>query len=147
MRAVSERKAGIKTANLFYIELIIALMFFALASAAILNVFFAADKRQKLSTMTERSVICAQSLAEAYSVSGDIQFALENTFGSGVEADGGRIMLNDTFFPDSSGSVLLVLSERSEATQAGVVKHLDMSFTSGQSLLYSLSCCAYLPDM
>ena len=58
--------------NLFLAEIIIALLFFSISGAVILQVFAAADIKSRKSGELESVIICAQTLAEAYSESGNI---------------------------------------------------------------------------
>ena len=135
-----------KPANLFFIELIIALLFFALSAVAILQVFSAADTRQRTSTLTERSVICAQSIAEAFSVSGNIGFALSEVFGEGVQLDCEALMLDDEMRPSADGIVMLTTDVQQESSAAGTLKRLSICFSSNGEQLFALSCAAYIPD-
>lgn len=139
-------KAHIRPANLFFIELLIVLLFFSFSVAVILQIFASADHKQELSDLTEGSVICAQSAAEAFSVSGDLSETAELVFG--VDEDLGSsavIILGDDFKISDDGRITLNLKQRDEESTAGRLSYLDISFTVGETELYSLSCAAYIP--
>ena len=139
------KKAEMRPANLFFIELTITLLFFALSAAVILKVFAAADEKQKISMLTERSVICAQSLAEAYSVCGDIGNTLVQVFGDGTVLNGDVLILDYEFMPSSEAQVILTLSEEQVTSDAGTLNRMSMCFSTGERQLFDMSCAAYLP--
>lgn len=135
-----------KPANLFFVELIIVLLFFSISSAVILRVFAAADSKQRNTVLTERSIICAQSVAEAYSVSGELDKALETVFGEDAALiDGSSLLLDESFRPSENGGIALTLNETKEQGAAGTLSELNITFSDGNTELYSLACAAYIP--
>ena len=140
------KKAALRPANLFFVELIIVLLFFSFSAAVILQVFAAADKRQRVSDLTEQAIICAQSLAEAYSVTGSADEAVSLTFGGEIRAEDGRLLLDEGFKP-SGDDVALTLRENAQVSDAGTLSQLQMSFAlaDGEEL-YSAICYAYIPN-
>lgn len=140
----TKQKGVVRPANLFFIELVLVLLFFSIAAAVILNLFAAADRRQKLNNVTEGSIICAQTIAEAYSVSGDISRALELTFGE-AELTDGELKLDRSFIPDEHGTLTLSIRESEEQSDAGTLRTLDMRFSDQSTEIYSLTCSAYIP--
>jgi len=144
---MDRKKAKIRPVNLFFVELTVALLFFALSASVILKVFAAADEKQKLSTLTERSVICAQSIAEAYSVGGDIHFALREALGEDVQQSINTLALSSEMRPSADGEVTLTLAEEAESSDAGTLKRLSMRFSVGDRELLSISCAAYIPEI
>ena len=139
-------KAHLKPANLFFIELIIVLLFFSFSAAVILQIFAAADHKQELSDLTEKSVICAQSVAEAFSVKGDLAESTLFVFGESLNGDtSGKITLNDDFMPSDNGRITLSLKQTGNETAAGTLLYLDMTFMLDNTELYALTCAAYTP--
>lgn len=61
---------------LLYAEMIIALLFFVISFAVIIRVFASADSLERRSRQRQSAALCAQSIAEAYSVGGDVQKAV-----------------------------------------------------------------------
>lgn len=143
------KKAALRPANLFFVELIIVLLFFSFSTAVILQVFAAADERQKVSNITERAIICAQSMAEAYSVTGDIGEAIALTFGEehrSAVADG-ELLLDSGFRPSDDGIVEFTFYEMGQTSDAGRLSQLKMSFNLvGEKELYASSCYAYISN-
>lgn len=135
--------------NLFFAELIIALLFFSISGAVILQVFAAADKRSRLSAEKESAMICAQSIAEAYSVSGSAARALETVFSGERIAENGveySIRLDNYCRPAIDGNIELKAAEEHEKTASGELSRLSMCFTSDdKGELFSLECTAYSP--
>lgn len=68
--------------NLFFVEMIIVLMFFSIASAVILNAFAASGRLSRESGRLEKMSFCAQSAAEIFSETGSLPQTLEKLFGS-----------------------------------------------------------------
>lgn len=73
--------------GLFYIEMIIVLFFFMVASAVILRAFAAADNISKESDMLEHISLCSQTAAESFALSGDASEAVKAAFGTDFGGD------------------------------------------------------------
>ena len=67
---------------LLYAEMIIALLFFVISFAVIIRVFASADSLERRSRQRQSAALCAQSIAEAYSVGGDVQKAVSLALGA-----------------------------------------------------------------
>lgn len=140
-------KAYIKPANLFFIELLIVLVFFGFSSAVILHIFASADSRQKNGDLTEKTLICAQSVAEAFSVSGSLSETVNTVFGGGISYAGNAVLaLDEDMKAVDGGAVILELTERNDSNEAGRLSYLDMKFIKGEKEIYSLTCSAYTPE-
>lgn len=70
--------------GLFYIEMIIVLFFFMVASAVILRAFAAADGISKESDMLEHISLCSQTAAESFALTGDASEAIKASFGADI---------------------------------------------------------------
>ncbi len=145
----TKNKALMRPANLFFVELMCVLLFFAISAAVILQVFVAADNKQKLGSLTEKAMICAQSVAECYSVTGDISDTVKLVFNTDTDADKDTVIyLDKEMAVSENGVVTLQLSEISETiSEAGRLSRLQMDFTTGETTLFSLCCSAYIPEM
>lgn len=136
--------------NLFFTELIIALLFFSISGAVILKVFAAADKKTRENAQKERAIICAQSIAEVYSELGNAEAALKTVFSESVKleeaGDGFSIQLDGDLTPALDGGVFLKTAETREKTAAGVLSTLTITFDSDKEELYELICSAYISD-
>ncbi|MBQ8841677.1 MAG: hypothetical protein IJZ65_03485 [Ruminiclostridium sp.] len=139
-------KAELKQANLFFIELLVVLLFFSFSIAVILKIFAVADYKQNASTLTEKSIICAQSIAEVFSVNGDIADTSAFVFGEEAEVTDGvcRIMLDDDMKPSADGKNELIMTEKHDETSAGVLSSLNIAFSRNESEIYALECYAYI---
>ena len=123
--------------NLFFIEIIIALLFFSISGAVIMKVFAAADSKTRKSALLEEVVITAQSIAELYSCDGDAEAAVRETVGSAGNIDLSAVPLKDN-------RVMLSVSEQREPSGAGELRRLSMVFTLDGGEIYSLNCAAYV---
>ena len=136
--------------NLFFTELIIALLFFSISGAVILNVFVTADKRSRSNAEKENAMICAQSIAETYSETGNADEALKTVFSQSPEFDGSSgvytIRLDSYFRPASDGKIIMSAGEEREKTASGEMSDLTISFSNGEEELFSLVCSAYIPN-
>lgn len=144
---MEKQKVQVRRANLFFIELLIALLFFSISAVIMLRVFAAADNKQKTAALTEKSIICAQSLAEVYSVSGDLARSVYMTLGvDDVSDDELTLLLDDELIVADNGCVQLTMCETVLSdTAAGRMSQLDITFAAGETKLYSLTCTAYVP--
>lgn len=144
-----KKKALLRPANLFFVELMCVLLFFSISAAIILQVFAAADNKQKLGSLTEKAMICAQSLAETYSVTGNLSETVKIVFGEETDCSEKDITLalDKELNISDTAVVTLKLSEVSEAlTEAGRLSRLQMDFTAGETTLFSLCSSAYIPE-
>ena len=141
-----KRKAVLRPANLFFVELIIVLLFFSFSAAVILQVFAAADERQRISSFTEKSVICAQSIAEVYSVSASLNETFCLVFGNEIIADDAEsavVYLDENLTPSLDADICLKFEQAVEESAAGYLYKLDMSFVLDDEEIYAVTCYAY----
>ncbi len=144
--------------NLFFVEMIIVLMFFSIASAVILNAFAASGRLSRESGRLERMSFCAQSAAEIFSETGSLPKTVEELFGSnpyeirGGDFEGGgyalqvRLPLTEecAYSPENAELYMLVLV-RSE--EPGGLSEMHIVFTDGSNgkVLYTIMAGSYLP--
>lgn len=135
--------------NLFFTELIIALLFFIISGAVILNVFASADRRSRMNAEKENAIICAQSIAETYSETGDPNEALKTVFSQSPEFDESNgvytIRLDSYCRPSANGKISMSATEKREETVSGVMSSLTISLATDEDELFSLVCSAYRP--
>ena len=126
-----------KPVNLFFIEIIIALLFFSISGAVIMKVFAVADAKTRKSALLEEVVITAQSIAELYSCDGDADKAVKEAVGISVYEDLSAVPLD-------GGKVMLRASEDRVPCGTGEMRRLSMVFLMDESEIYSLNCSAYV---
>ncbi|MBD5384773.1 MAG: hypothetical protein HDR72_07215 [Ruminococcaceae bacterium] len=132
--------------NLFFAEIIIALLFFSISGAVIIKVFASADMKSQQSARLERVMIIAQSIAEAYSESGYFRSSAELVLGDDfvvedcISLAGGGTTTTAVF---ENGSVHLRAYESSHFMGAGKIYDLTMTFAVNDEEIYSLECSAY----
>lgn len=130
------------------VEMIVSLAFFSVSGAIILQVFAAAHRRSSENSARDSAILCAQSVAEAYSVSGSAGSACERVFGTlPREENGGYVMLLDSgCLPDfTSPQITLTMTEARSDSAAGEFSELTLNFTMESGELFSMSCSAYTP--
>lgn len=144
--------------NLFFMEMIIVLFFFSIASAVILNAFAASDRLSRESGRLERMSFCAQSAAEIFSETGSLPQTLEKLFGSNsyeilnIDLEGGgygsqvRLPLTEecAYSPENAELYMLVSVTGEEP---GGLAEMHIVFTDGSDgeALYTITAGAYLP--
>lgn len=147
LKTVSVKRRSV---NLFFTELIIALLFFCISGAVILQVFAAADKKNRLSAEKENAIICAQSIAEVYSDSGSVENTLKTVFSDEVqfdESDGTySLKLDENCQWAVDGKVDIEITETREQTFSGELSRLSIVFAAAETELFSLDCSAYIPS-
>lgn len=136
-----------KPANLFMAEMIMAMLFFSISGAVILSVFAAADGKMRRCVQNDSILLCAQSCAEAYSLSGDAGEMAEIVFGGGAEVgeEALQISLNAQCMPSESGEIMLTVTETENVTDAGTLRTAELLFTHDGETLQRLECSAYIP--
>ena len=128
--------------------MIAALLFFSVSGAVILRVFAAAHVRAGENSARDSAILCAQSVAEAYSVSADPRAACARVFGAEPRTDGETLTLelDGNCRPSGNAAVTLSLTENREPTAAGTLCRLSMTFSTAGGELFSLDCSAYVPE-
>lgn len=145
--------------NLFFMEMIIVLMFFSIASAVILNAFAASGRLSRESGQLEKMAFRAQSAAEIFSASGSLSQTLEELFGSGSYEilnadleDGGYAaeaklpLTGDCEYSPQSPEIFMTLTETAEKSDSGTLKILSVKFVNTDNKeLYRITSGAYVP--
>ncbi len=145
--------------NLFFMEMIIVLMFFSIASAVILNAFAVSGRLSRESERLERMSFCAQSAAEIFSESGSLSQTLEELFGSGsyeilnLDLEGGGYaaeaklpLTGDCEYFPQSPEIFMILAETAEKSDSGTLKILSVKFeNTDNEELYRITSGAYIP--
>ena len=141
---------GNRPSDLFFIEMIIVLLFFCISGAIIMRAFTAADLQSRKITIKENAALCAQSAAEAYSISGSVEEMTERVFGKAYSPDeNGRCTLplnTSCNISAAEGGITLILSESEEINDAGRLSDLKMLFVYNEEEIFTLSCTAYVPS-
>ena len=145
--------------NLFFLELIIVLLFFSISGAIILKVFASASIATEKGSVTERAVMNVQSVAEIYSVKGDLEESLDMLFGKGrytIDSDGTySVCLGNDMQPIITedirgryGRVSIEFSERRTKGLCGEMHELDSKvilLADGGSEVYTQTSAVYVP--
>ncbi len=128
-----------KPSNLFLVEMIIAMLFFSVSGAVILNVFAAADS----------AMLCAQSCAEVYSLKGSAEEMAETVFGEFTARDDGAISiaLDESCNPSAEGVMTLIIREAEEDSPAGALRTAELVFMRDDEELRRFTCSAYVPHL
>ncbi len=154
------RITKVRPMNLFFIELIIVLLFFSLSGTVVLGLFAAADKTALKSSLSERAVMCVQSLSEIYATNGDMKKTTDEYFSGAsyfMESDDRcMICLDEEFRPlytedarEQFGRISIFMEENTEKTAHGTYSELSVQLflmIDEPDEIYSHTCSAYIPD-
>ena len=138
-----------KPSNLFLVEMIIAMLFFSVSGAVILNVFAAADGKMRRSAAGDSAMLCAQSCAEVYSLKGSAEEMAETVFGEFTARDDGAISiaLDESCNPSAEGVMTLIIREAEEDSPAGALRTAELVFMRDDEELRRFTCSAYVPHL
>lgn len=145
--------------NLFFVEMIIVLMFFSIASAVILNAFAASGRLSRESGRLEKMAFCSQSAVEIFSSVGSLPQTIEKLFGNGsyeilnIDLEGGGYaseamipLTGNCEYSLQSPEIFMIMSETAEQSEGGVFKTLYIKFeNTDNEELYRITSGAYIP--
>ena len=143
-------KRGNKSAA-FLVEMIIVILFFAIASAITLKLFVSAHLQSRLSTETDRAVVLAQTAAEGMSSSGSIGGALSYLSAKAEEKNdsGCTVYFDENWQPSdkAEGSFEMSISASDEDTSSGKLVSWSILITKleGNTEIYTLDGEKYIP--
>lgn len=129
--------------------MLIAMLFFSVSGAVILNVFAAADGKMRRSAAGDSAMLCAQSCAEAYSVTGNAEETARTVFGEFTRREDGSlcVALDESCRPSAEGSITLIIRESAELSPAGTLTTAELVFMREDEELRRFTCAAYVPRL
>ena len=139
--------------NLFFMEMIIVLFFFSIASAVILNAFAASDRLSRESGRLERMSFCAQSAAEIFSETGSLPQTLEKLFGSNsydIRGDEHALQVRlplteECAYSPENAELYMIMAVESEEPEGLFKMYIVFTDGSDGKALYDIMAGAYLP--
>lgn len=139
--------------NLFFMEMIIVLFFFSIASAVILNAFAASDRLSRESGRLERMSFCAQSAAEIFSETGSLSETLEKLFGSNsydIRGDENALQVRlplteECAYSPENAELYMIMAVESEEPEGLFKMYIVFTDGSDGEALYDIMAGAYLP--
>ncbi len=133
--------------SLFFVEMIIVLLFFSIASVTILRTFAASDSLSRESGRLERMSFCAQSAAELYSETGNLSETSKELFGIETENADTVIVPLDEQCRYSKSDVSLYMSMTAVKGERDGLSELHIAFSDkGGETVYEIKSGAYLPE-
>lgn len=117
--------------NLFFIEMIIALLFFSISGTVILTVFAGADRKSRQSEMLESVIVFSESIAEVYSENGNADEAI-------------KLVISECGGLDEN--ITLLKNEEKKHSSAGTFSKLTLTFSDGDREIYRFTCAAYVQN-
>lgn len=147
MDSITKPRSSAGRFNLFFMEMIIVLLFFSVASAIILRSFAAADRLARDSRRLENMSFCARSAAELYSASGSMSQTAEMLFDTDISEENVSEMTlplsEDCRYSPADAEIFVTLTETDEG---GVLKILRIKFADKDGgTLYEIET-GYIPE-
>lgn len=132
--------------NLFFVEMIIVLLFFGIASAVILGTFAASGEISRESGRLERMSFCAQSAAEIFSETGSLSETAAKLFGIETEeADSLTVPLDENCIYSPADAALYMTLTVSDKDKSGLSELRTAFSVRNGEILYEIKSGAYLP--
>ena len=122
--------------NTLLVEILIAVLFFALAATVVLDAFVIARSQSREAAAYNVALAQAQDVADSIYMSEDAQGALESA--GFVQVDGSWVCEREDF------TLEVTLGE--EAMAAGVLRVSDVRAERDGTTLFDLPCSRYLPE-
>ncbi len=132
--------------NLFFMEMIIVLLFFGIASTVILRTFAESDRLSRESGRLERMSFCAQSAAELFSETGSLSETAEKLFGIETEeASQVEIPLDGSCRYDPYEPSMYMTMTVSQGERRGLYEMRTEFLGKDGETLYEIKSGAYFP--
>ncbi len=127
--------------------MLIALLFFCISGAVILQVFAAANSYMLKNRRCDSAALCAQACAEVYSAKGNISEMLSTVFGKEYTPENGvyTVALDNECLPSEEAAIVLTVHESTQSSPAGILSTATADFTYMDECFYSLSFSVYTP--
>ena len=122
--------------NTLLVEILIAVLFFAMAATVVLDAFVIARSQSREAAAYNVALAQAQDVADSLYVSDDAQTVLES---AGFKLGVGEWTRADEDF-------MLAVSLSEEAMRAGVMRVADVRVERDGATLFTLPCSRYLPE-
>ncbi len=136
-----------KTA-LFLIELIIAILFFAFASAICIQLFARAQLLSRRSAAMDTAMLQMESCAEIYTATGGDFDAVLNYLGaSSVPEDTLTLYYNNTFTPCEESGAFYILTITHQVEAIGLTSIYITAVEQGGPLLFEFTQAVYNPPL
>lgn len=122
--------------NTLLVEILIAVLFFALAATVVLDAFVIARSQSREAAAYNTALAQAQDVADRLYVSGDAQSVLEDA----------GFTLEDGEWTRASEDFMLAVTLSEQATAAGVMRVTEVRAERAETTLFDLPCSRYLPE-
>lgn len=148
MSKIFKKPAKYARVNLFFVEMIIAVLFFSVSAVYTLNVFASASNASLKNKLNERINLTAQALSEWFSETGDINASFEEVFGiRPAKMPSGEYCLtldeNCRYSAEEAGFLTLEVLIEEDSTPAGTLSHMTAKFIRGGDAVFEMTSSAY----
>lgn len=124
-----------RSQNILLAEIMVAVLFFALCSTVILEVFVTAKEYSGRAEAESEAMLIAQDLAEQFYAADDAEALLQEK---------GFIIQNDIWTAELNGYTLAVETAE-ESTEAGILRTAQISISLEEDMLAGLPVVRYVP--
>ena len=121
--------------NTLLVEIMIAVLFFALSSTVVLETFVVTRNQSRMANVCDEALVEAQNIADRLYATGDISGTLEQ---AGFTQDGQVWTLQ-------MDEYVLRVTAQEETTTTGVLLDAEVSAIYNEDTLLTLPCVRYVP--
>lgn len=135
---MKERQNG--TLSNFFVEIIIVILFFSLATVIISKMFVSSAYTNKINKMRTMSINNANSILEVYKITDNIDecltLVLDGKYQHSEDGKSCIIKLDEHMKYDEQGDIKLVILEEIEKKKAGICKIINLKYVYGNREIY-----------
>lgn len=128
------------TLSNFFVEIIIVILFFSLASIILSKIFVSSAYNNKINRLQTMSINSASSILEVYKSVNNLEDCLNEVLGSACNYEKDKncynIILNEDMNYDKNGTIYLYIKEDIKKAKAGINKTLNIKYIYNNREIY-----------
>ena len=137
--------------NTFFIEMIIVILFFSIASTIVVEVFAKTNYDIKVNKIKSKCITKSNAIGDLYSSNMDVAKTLVRIFGDDCEIfmdgnDNYILNLDDNLLANGESDVVYKICEARKQTKAGYMGELKISCIYNNEVIYESECGAYISN-
>ena len=135
---MKKRQKG--TLSNFFVEIIIVILFFSLATVIISKMFVSSSYNNRINRLRTRSINNASSIIEVYKIADSMDDCLKKAIDVECKYQKQdniyKINLNEHMKHEEYGNIKLYIQEQADMTKAGVNKTINMKYIYNNREIY-----------
>ena len=129
----------------FFAEIIIVILFFAIASTIIVRIFAISVNNNEINGIRSNVIINASSIIDVYKSGYSLSESLEKVIGGRFDNKNDKyvIILDDDMTQSAKGNVILIVEQKVNSNTAGVRKSINLSYKYYNREIYAIEGKTY----